>query len=137
MKPEAAFRTGALRDLKTVLPDEATVRAVTPDLDAMADVTRREGLRGIILTAPAPGPGLDYDFVSRFFSPAEGILEDLVTDSAHTALAPYWSARLGRDELTGLQVSACSGLVRTAVQGDRVHLTGHAVTVLTGSCTSE
>ncbi|MEE1738742.1 PhzF family phenazine biosynthesis protein [Streptomyces sp. BE147] len=133
VKPEAAFRTGALGDLLTVLPDEATVRAVIPDLDAVADVTRRESLRGIIITAPAPGPGLEYDFVSRFFSPAEGILEDPVTGSAHTALAPYWSARLGRNGLTGLQVSTRTGLVRTAVHGDRVHLTGNAVTVLEGT----
>ncbi|MEL5955407.1 PhzF family phenazine biosynthesis protein [Streptomyces sp. CLV115] len=131
--PEATFRTGALGDLLTVLPDEATVRAVTPDLDAVADLTRREGLRGVIITAPAPGPGLGYDFVSRFFSPAEGILEDPVTGSAHTALAPYWSARTARNGLTGLQVSARTGLVRTAVHGDRVHLTGHAVTVLDGT----
>ncbi|MFG2489055.1 PhzF family phenazine biosynthesis protein [Streptomyces virginiae] len=133
VKPEATFRTGALRDLLTVLPDEATVRAVTPDPDAMADVTRREDLRGVIITAPAPGAGLEYDFVSRFFSPSEGISEDPVTGSAHTALAPYWSARIGRDGLTGLQVSARTGLVRTSVHGDRVHLTGHAVTVLDGT----
>ncbi|MWA08148.1 PhzF family phenazine biosynthesis protein [Streptomyces sp. BA2] len=132
VKPEAVFRTGALGDLLTVLPDEAAVRAVAPDLDAMADVTRREGLRGVIITAPAPSPGLDYDFVSRFFSPAEGILEDPVTGSAHTALAPYWSERIGRNELTGLQLSARTGMVRTAVHGDRVHLTGHAVTILDG-----
>lgn len=133
VKPEATFRTGALGDLLTVLPDEATVRAVLPDLGALAGLTRREGLRGIIITAPAPGPGLEYDFVSRFFSPAEGIPEDPVTGSAHTALAPYWSKRLDHDELTGLQVSARTGLVRTAVRGDRVHLTGHAVTVLDGT----
>jgi PhzF family phenazine biosynthesis protein len=133
VKPEAAFRTGALGDLLTVLPDEATVRAVTPDLDAIADLTRREGLRGVIITAPASGPGLEYDFVSRFFSPAEGILEDPVTGSAHTALAPYWSARIGGSRLTGLQVSARTGLVRTAVHGDRVHLTGYAVTILDGT----
>lgn len=133
VQPEAAFRTGALGDLLTVLPDEATVRAVIPDLDAIADLTRREGLRGVIITAPAPGPGLEYDFVSRFFSPAEGILEDPVTGSAHTALAPYWAARIGRSRLTGLQVSARTGLVRTAVHGDRVHLTGYAVTVLDGT----
>ncbi|MFI8769101.1 PhzF family phenazine biosynthesis protein [Streptomyces sp. R-07] len=133
VKPEATFRTGALGDLLTVLPDEATVRAVTPDLDATADLTRREGLRGVIITAPASGPGLEHDFVSRFFSPAEGILEDPVTGSAHTALAPYWSARLGSSRLTGLQVSARTGLVRTAVHGDRVHLTGYAVTVLDGT----
>ncbi|MBT2394493.1 PhzF family phenazine biosynthesis protein [Streptomyces sp. ISL-100] len=128
-KPEATFRTGALGDLLTVLPDEDAVRAVTPDLDAVAALTRREGLRGVVITAPAEA-GRAYDFVSRFFSPAEGILEDPVTGSAHTALAPYWSGRLGRDGLTGLQASVRGGLVRTAVRGNRVHLTGNAVTVL-------
>ncbi|MGH4010175.1 MAG: PhzF family phenazine biosynthesis protein, partial [Pseudonocardiaceae bacterium] len=58
---------------------------------------------------------------------------DPVTGSAHTALAPYWSSRLGRDSLTGLQASARTGLIRTTVHGDRVHLTGHAVTVLDGT----
>ncbi|MFF3127119.1 PhzF family phenazine biosynthesis protein [Streptomyces sp. NPDC057908] len=133
VRPEATFHTGALGDLLTVLPDEATVRAVTPDLDAVAALTRHEGLRGVIITAPAAETGLKYDFVSRFFSPAEGILEDPVTGSAHTALAPYWSTRLGRDELTGLQASARPGLVHTAVHSDRVHLTGNAVTVMAGT----
>ncbi|PSK88786.1 PhzF family phenazine biosynthesis protein [Murinocardiopsis flavida] len=136
VEPVATYRTGALGDLLTVLPDEAAVRAAEPDLDAMAALTRREGLRGVIITAAAgadAGPGPGYDFVSRFFSPAEGIMEDPVTGSAHTALAPYWAARFGRDGLTGLQVSPRTGVVRTSVIGDRVHLTGHAVTVMDGT----
>jgi len=59
--------------------------------------------------------------------------EDPVTGSAHTALAPLWSGRLGRDELVGFQASARSGVVRTRVVGDRVLLTGHAVTTLEGT----
>jgi predicted PhzF superfamily epimerase YddE/YHI9 len=70
--------------------------------------------------------------VSRFFGPAVGIDEDPVTGSAHTALAPLWSGRLGRDALTGLQASARSGLVRTTLRGDRTLLTGNAVTVIDG-----
>ena len=58
-----------------------------------------------------------------------------MTGSAHTALAPYWSSRLGRDGLTGLQASARGGLVRTSIHGDRVHLTGHAVVVVDGTLT--
>ena len=80
-------------------------------------------------------PAAGYDFVSRFFAPADGIPEDPVTGSAHTALAPFWSERLGRDGLTGLQASARGGLVRTSLHGDRVHLTGHAVVVLDGTLT--
>jgi predicted PhzF superfamily epimerase YddE/YHI9 len=101
-------------------------------MDAVAALTVREGLRAVIVTAAADGTGGSYDFVSRFFAPANGIPEDPVTGSAHTGLAPYWSGRLGRDRLVGLQASARSGLVRTEVRGDRVHLTGGAVTVLRG-----
>ncbi len=135
--PQATYRTGALGDLLAVLADEATVRDLTPDLApdlaALARLTRQDGIRGVTATAPAADPDRGYDFASRYFASAGGIPEDPVTGSAHTALAPYWSHRLGRDRLTGLQASARSGLVRTAVHGDRVHLTGHAVTILDGT----
>jgi PhzF family phenazine biosynthesis protein len=131
-KPDAVYGTGALGDLLAVFPDEEAVRALDPDFAALAHLSRRDGVRAVIATAPAE-PGNDYDFVSRCFAPAVGIPEDPVTGSAHTALAPYWSGRLGRDNLTGLQASSRTGLVHTAVHGDRVHLTGRAVTVLDGT----
>lgn len=131
VEPDAFHQTGALGDLLVTLGDESAVRCLSPDFPALAEVTRRAGIRGIIVSAVAHGHG-GYDFVSRYFAPAGGILEDPVTGSAHTALAPYWSQRLGRDELTGLQGADRTGLVHTAVRGDRVHLTGHAVTVLEG-----
>jgi PhzF family phenazine biosynthesis protein len=132
-RPETVLGTGGLRDILAVFADEATVRALAPDLPAMARLARRDGIRGIVATAPAEDPASGSDFVSRFFAPADGIPEDPVTGSAHTALAPYWSARLGRDDLTGVQVSARGGVVRTGLRGDRVHLTGYAVTVLDGT----
>jgi PhzF family phenazine biosynthesis protein len=132
-KPDATYGTGALGDLLAVFGDETAVRGLTPDFTALLHLTRREGVRAVIATSPASDPGSAYDFVSRVFAPAVGISEDPVTGSAHTALAPYWSGRLGRDGLTGLQASPRTGLVGTAVHGDRVHLTGHAVTVLDGS----
>jgi PhzF family phenazine biosynthesis protein len=131
--PVATHRTGALGDLLVLLPDEAAVRALAPDLTAVEQVTRRHGIRGVIVTAPAADPAGGHDYVSRFFAPALGVPEDPVTGSAHTALAPYWAGRLRRDGLTGLQVSPRSGLVRTSVHGDRVHIAGHAVTVLDGT----
>jgi PhzF family phenazine biosynthesis protein len=132
-KPDAVYGTGALRDLLVAFPDEDAVRALTPDVTAVGRLTRRDGNRGIIATAPAASPDHGYDFVSRFFAPGEGIPEDPVTGSAHTALAPYWAGRLGRDGLTGLQTSARTGVVRTSVHGDRVHLSGTAVTVVDGT----
>jgi len=116
-----------------VVGDEAAVRGLAPDFAALARVTGRDGIRGIIATAVAVGRDSGHDFVPRYFAPAGGIPEDPVTGSAHTGLAPYWSRPLGRDSLTGLQASARGGLVRTAVHGDRVHLTGSAVTVVDGT----
>ncbi|MGW1980516.1 PhzF family phenazine biosynthesis protein [Streptomyces sp. NPDC001889] len=115
-------------DLVVELRDERSVRALTPDIRALA----RHSRRGIVVTAAADDPGLGHDFVSRGFFPGAGIDEDPVTGSAHTALAPFWSARLGRTELTGLQASARSGLVRCSLRGDRTLLTGRAVTVIDG-----
>jgi PhzF family phenazine biosynthesis protein len=135
-KPDLAYGTGALADLLVVFTDEAAVRALAPDVTAVTALTSRGDYRGIIATAPSADPAAGYDFVSRFFAPGDGITEDPVTGSAHTALAPYWSHRLGRDELTGLQASARTGLVRTALRGDRVHLTGRAVTVIDGTLQS-
>ncbi|MEU8813225.1 PhzF family phenazine biosynthesis protein [Actinoplanes sp. NPDC048796] len=135
VEPLLVLRADRLGDLLAVLPDEDAVRALRPDLPALAGLRATTGLRGFIATAPA-APGKHYDFVSRFFAPADGIPEDPVTGGAHTVLAPYWSARLGRPELTGLQASARTGIVRTALRGDRVELSGRAVTVLDGSLLS-
>lgn len=108
------------------LESEEAVRALTPDIGGLARVRTR----GVIATARATGD--EYDFVSRFFAPGEGIPEDPVTGSAHCALAPFWEERLGRSELTGFQASARGGTVRVRTEGDRVRLEGRAVTVLRG-----
>ncbi|WP_406448227.1 PhzF family phenazine biosynthesis protein [Streptomyces sp. NBC_00876] len=128
-EPVSVHDTGPqVGDLLVELADEAAVRGLAPDFAALAAHSRR----GVIATAAAAAPGCGYDFVSRGFFPSVGIDEDPVTGSSHTALAPFWSARFGRDELTGLQASARSGLVRTSLRGDRTLLTGHAVTVMDG-----
>ncbi|MCX4668777.1 PhzF family phenazine biosynthesis protein [Streptomyces sp. NBC_01381] len=128
-QPLTAYDTGAhLGDLLVELADEKTVRALTPDHKALVQHSER----GIIATARAEDPTRGYDFVSRCFFPRVGIDEDPVTGSAHTALAPFWSQRIGRTELTGLQASARSGLVRTELRGERTLLTGSAVTVIEG-----
>lgn len=127
--PVSVHDTAAhIGDLLVELADERTVRELTPDLRSLAVLSRR----GIIVTAAAEDPAAGYDFVSRGFFPGVGIDEDPVTGSAHTALAPFWSARLGRTELTGRQGSARTGLVGTSLRGARTLLTGHAVTVIDG-----
>lgn len=113
--------------LLALMRDEAAVRNLEPDLDAVAVL---DASVGVIPTAQAD-PG-SYDFVSRVFAPQAGIPEDPVTGSAHTALAPYWAHRLGRTTMKGLQVSRRSGLVGVELHGDRVTVTGSAVTVFDG-----
>lgn len=115
-------------DLLVELPDEAAVRGLRPDLPGLAGWTHR----GVVVTAAAAAPDTGYDFVSRFFGMAAGVAEDPVTGSAHTALTPFWSARLGRTEMTGYQASPRGGYVRVTLAGDRTHLTGQAVTVIDG-----
>jgi PhzF family phenazine biosynthesis protein len=120
--------TGRSRfDVVAVVADEATVRAAEPDQGAL----RRVETRGVMLTAQAD-PGSGYDFVTRFFAPAAGIAEDPVTGSAHCCLAPYWAARLGRDELVAYQASRRGGVVRMRVAGDRVRLAGQTALVASG-----
>jgi PhzF family phenazine biosynthesis protein len=125
---ESAARTENGAFLIALMADEDSVRRLRPDLEA---VSALDSSVGLIPTAPAAGR--EYDFVSRVFAPQAGIPEDPVTGSAHTALAPYWAGRLGRTSLTGLQVSSRSGLVGVEVHGDRVTITGRAVTVFDGA----
>jgi len=111
--------------------DAATVRDLVPDFAALGRVEAR----GIIVTSR--GDGNEADFVSRFFAPAAGVDEDPVTGSAHCCLAPYWSAKLGRADLVGYQASRRGGTVRVHTDGDRVRLSGRAVTVLRGELLAE
>ena len=76
-----------------------------------------------------------YDFVSRFFAPQSGIDEDPVTGSAHTTLAPYWSGRLGKTELTAAQLSERGGELICAVKEKRTLISSTAVQYLSGEIT--
>ena len=80
-------------------------------------------------------PGTASDFVSRFFAPRLGIDEDPVTGSAHCALSPYWSERIGREELHALQVSPRGGELFCRASGGRVIISGHAARYMQGTIT--
>jgi len=116
---------GARIDVLVELSGADVVRRLRPDLAAVATL----GTRGVIVTAAGDRPGIDC--VSRVFAPNAGIPEDPVTGSAHCTLAVYWGERLGRDTLVGEQASARGGVVRMTRKGQRVVLSGQAVTVST------
>ena len=117
----------AAGDYLAVFDSEATIRAISPDMALLGQLD----LRGVIITAP----GTDVDFVSRFFAPKFGIPEDPVTGSAHCTLAPYWAGRLGKRLLSARQVSKRCGSLTCELKGDRVLLSGSAVTVMEAEIT--
>ncbi len=114
-------------DFLVVYGVEGHVAGLQPDLADLAMVPAR----GIIVTAP----GRQVDFVSRFFAPQVGVAEDPVTGSAHTTLTPYWTARLGKCELTAMQLSKRQGRLTCRQVGDRVEIAGKAVPYLQGTVT--
>ncbi|MBA2288274.1 MAG: PhzF family phenazine biosynthesis protein [Ktedonobacteraceae bacterium] len=130
LDPRSIQYTGKSRfDYLVEVDSEETVRAIQPNFTRLATIEAR----GVIVTARAVTQGeQEYDFVSRFFAPLVGVNEDPVTGSAHCCLSPFWSQKLGRNELVGYQASTRGGIVRVRLAGDRVYLSGQAVTVLRG-----
>ena len=129
VKPRTVARSRF--DYLVEVDGEDVVRTLAPDFTALG----RVDARGIMVTSRSSSNG--FDFVSRFFAPASGVNEDPATGSSHCALAPFWSERLGRTELTAYQASPRGGVLRLRVNGDRVRIGGQAVTVLRGSLTTE
>ncbi len=119
--PSGVFRNRM--DLLVQFESERVVRALTPNLELLS----AHEVRGVIVTASSSEK--PYDYVSRFFAPRFGVPEDPVTGSAHCALGPFWSDRLGSESLVGYQASPRGGTVRTTVKDDRVLLSGQAVSV--------
>ena len=112
------------RDTLVVLDSADQVRDFQPDFTAIGKLDTF----AIMITAP----GDDCDFVSRFFAPAKGVLEDPVTGSAHCTLVPYWADRLKKTTLHARQLSARGGELHCTLKGDRVSLSGQARCFLKG-----
>jgi PhzF family phenazine biosynthesis protein len=116
------------RDYLVVLDQAEQVRALSPDIGALAKIDIGNG--GAIVTAPGEG---DVDYVCRLFAPGEGIDEDPATGSIHCTLVPYWAERLGKDTLRAEQLSARGGFMQCTNAGDRVKIAGKARLYLQGT----
>ncbi|MCO5576974.1 hypothetical protein L7F22_030795 [Adiantum nelumboides] len=105
------------------------VEQLQPQFSRMSNLSGR----GVIVTAPAVKTS-GSDFVSRFFAPKSGIMEDPVTGSAHCALGPFWAERLGKSSLKAYQASERGGHIEVRVDTNegRVYLQGSAVLVMAG-----
>ncbi|AKB82059.1 phenazine biosynthesis protein, PhzF family [Methanosarcina barkeri 3] len=111
-------------DYLVEVESEEIVTTMKPDFMKLLKLPTR----GVIVTSRAK----EYDFVSRFFAPQIGVLEDPVTGSAHCCLGPYWQKKLNKDEFIASQASKRGGILRVKLAGDRVLIVGKAVTVLEG-----
>ncbi|UII21027.1 PhzF family phenazine biosynthesis protein [Fulvivirga ligni] len=111
-------------DYLLVLDSQQEVIDVVLNKELMSTVDAR----GFIVTAP----GDSTDFVSRWFGPLVGVDEDPVTGSAHTTLTPYWAKRLGKTDLSARQLSKRGGSLQCKLDGDRVYMSGKAITYLKG-----
>ena len=110
-----------------VWDDAHAVRGLTGPGD-VARLLHPHGIWGLIATAPGDQ---GYDFISRFFAPEKGVPEDPVTGSAHCALTPYWSKRLGKKTLKARQVSPRGGDLVCTDEGARTVLSGPCALYMT------
>ncbi len=114
------------RDYLVILENRQQVEAVRPNMSLL------ERTGKMICVSAADD---EYDFVSRFFCPGEGVVEDPVTGSAHSMLIPYWGEKLAKTTLQARQVSARGGDLCCQWLGDRVLIGGQATTYMTGTIT--
>lgn len=114
--------------MMAVLDNASQVRELVPDVSLIGMFDSY----GLIVTAPGE-EGSGIDFVSRYFAPYVGILEDPVTGSAHCVLAPYWAERLAKTKMEARQLSTRGGALGVELIGDRVALVGSAKLYLRGS----
>jgi PhzF family phenazine biosynthesis protein len=122
IKPEEFYRSAYGWTL-ALLNSEKEVRMMAPDFSRM----KNSEFGDLIVTAPSEDPL--YDFCLRCFAPALGIDEDPVTGSAHCALVPFWHSKTGKKEFVSHQVSKRSGILKVSLKGDRVDISGQAITI--------
>lgn len=120
------------------LGDESAVRALRPDMPAIAALTTRLGAVGVCVFGRSHEPG--FAMAVRAFCPADGIPEDPVTGSANAAIAAYLHAT-GSLAGFGMRYRASQGrevgrdgVVEVAVDGEgEVWIGGECARVVNGS----
>lgn len=120
--PQEVFK--GKTDYLLIYENEEQIKKAIPSFSHIAQLSAR----GVIISAA----GNEVDFVSRFFAPQCGINEDPVTGSAHTSLTPYWTKKLGKTELTALQLSERKGQLKCRFLNERVEISGQARLYLSG-----
>jgi PhzF family phenazine biosynthesis protein len=120
------------------LGEGSAVRALQPDLLAIATLTTRLGAVGVCVFGRSREPG--FAMAVRAFCPADGIPEDPVTGSANAAIAAYLHATGGLEEFgnryrasQGREVGR-DGVVEVAVDEEgEVWIGGECARVVSGT----
>lgn len=107
-----------------ILDSEQAVKAVEYDSQLLAELAPYD----VVVSAKSE----TYDFVSRYFWPANGGDEDPVTGSIHASLAPYWAKELGKSVLVAHQASQRGGILYCELTEQGVLVSGFAVLYLVG-----
>jgi PhzF family phenazine biosynthesis protein len=114
------------RDYVLVYENEDQINNIKID-KALFDKTNIDP-GGVVITSI----GNKSDFVSRYFVPQCSFFEDPVTGSTHCSLVPYWSEKIGKNELKSIQLSERGGEMYCVDKGDRVLIKGQAKTYSIG-----
>ncbi len=142
-----AITLGLARDWFVLLESAAVLRALNPEPAALQNIIAQhlkthplqEVAAGVYIIITAPSNDPTKDILSRFFCPDENFFEDPVTGSAHCTLVPYWSEKLGKQQLQAQQLSRRGGLISCEYvknqTGDRVRLGGTSRLYLAGNIT--
>ncbi|BDX06006.1 PhzF family phenazine biosynthesis protein [Planctobacterium marinum] len=107
-----------------IYDNEQAIYNCQPDLEQLKQLAPLD----LVVSAPAE----NYDFVSRYFWPANGGDEDPVTGSIHASLAPWWAKQLGKSNLLAHQASRRGGTLYCEVQENNVIVSGYTKKYLTG-----
>ncbi len=131
--PEALVLGLGLRPVETwlgrhyvaVLESADAVRAVRPVFESLATLDRP--------TIAVTAPGIECDYVLRFFAPANGVPEDPVSGVAQCSLVPLWAKRTGRSLLRSEQLSERGGTMDCRLTEEGVVVSGPCRTLVRGT----
>lgn len=107
-----------------VLPCEQDVAEIQYDAELLKQLAPLD----VVVTSTS----VQYDFVCRYFWPANGGDEDPVTGSIHAGLAPYWAEKLDKKELLAYQASKRGGVLNCTVSEQHIIVSGKGVLYMKG-----
>ena len=134
--PLALMNGLSIKPSKVLINDQAYFVVYEQEADVHNVIPNNELLKQLApFDVVVTSKSTEYDFISRYFWPANGGDEDPVTGSIHSGLAPYWADKLKKSELVAYQASKRGGKLICRIERDKVYISGKAVQYLEGKIT--